>query len=151
MMALFCMVYLALLGGVDDWLKLTTARRNPGSRDGLYAYEKMLFQVGLGVILAVFIYRHPTTYGGCGWWWGRGWRSMLRIMLNWPFVPMDIVLPAWAFAVLTVIVITGTSNAVNLTDGMDGLAAGCMAIVSFAFSGAGVCDGRLSLGGAAGF
>ena len=34
-MALFCMVYLAALGMVDDYLKLTTARRTPGSRDGL--------------------------------------------------------------------------------------------------------------------
>ncbi len=127
-MALFCLVYLGVLGGVDDWLKLTTARRNPGSRDGLYAYEKMVFQVGLGVILALFIYRHPN-----------------RMMdfpidsaekahhLNWPFLPSDWQLPAGAFAILTVIVITGTSNAGNLTDGMDGLAAGCMAIVSFAF------------------
>jgi len=34
---------------------------------------------------------------------------------------------------MTVLVITGTSNAVNLTDGMDGLATGCMAIVSLVF------------------
>ena len=127
-MALLCLVYLSVLGGVDDWLKLTTARRTPGSRDGLYAWEKMVFQIGLGVLLAVFIYRHPER--------------MVAVQatvpddahrLNWPFFPSWIVLPAWLFAFLTVIVITGSSNAVNLTDGMDGLAAGCMAIVSFAF------------------
>jgi len=125
-MAGLCMVYLAVLGGFDDWLKLTTARRTPGSRDGLLAYEKLLFQVGLGVILAVFIYRFPTTAVPDP--------SMAQEahMLNWPFF-RDFTLPPWAFAVITVIVITGSSNAVNLTDGMDGLAAGCMAIVAFAF------------------
>jgi phospho-N-acetylmuramoyl-pentapeptide-transferase len=38
-----------------------------------------------------------------------------------------------AFVALSTLVLTGTSNAVNLTDGLDGLAAGCMAIVSFTF------------------
>jgi len=117
-MALFCMVYLAGLGAVDDWLKLTTARRSPGSRDGLMAWEKLVFQVGLGVVLAIFIYKHNSADAAH--------------LLNWPFV-RNIALPSAVFAVLTVIVITGTSNAVNLTDGMDGLAAGCMAIVGFAF------------------
>jgi phospho-N-acetylmuramoyl-pentapeptide-transferase len=131
-MALFCLVYLGVLGGVDDWLKLTTARRNPGSRDGLYAYEKMLFQVGLGVILALFIYRHPNRMVDLPVGIVSGMAEKAH-HLNWPFLPSDWQLSAWAFAVLTVIVITGTSNAVNLTDGMDGLAAGCMAIVAFAF------------------
>jgi phospho-N-acetylmuramoyl-pentapeptide-transferase len=134
-MALLCLVYLGVLGGFDDWLKLTTARRNPGSRDGLYAYEKMLFQVGLGVILAVFIYRHPNhIFGLSSLSTGTAQQVIENAHhWNWPFFPNDWQLPAAAFAILTVIVITGTSNAVNLTDGMDGLAAGCMAIVSFAF------------------
>jgi phospho-N-acetylmuramoyl-pentapeptide-transferase len=130
-MAAVCLVWLAGLGAVDDWLKLTTARRTPGSRDGLMAWEKMVFQVGLGVLLAIFIYHFPTKVGPEV--------SAVPVnassahSLNWPFVPASVVLPAWIFAVLTVLVITGSSNAVNLTDGMDGLAAGCMAIVSFAF------------------
>ena len=127
-MALFCMIYLGLLGAVDDWLKLTTGRRTPGSRDGLMAWEKMVFQIGLGVLLAVFIYRHPERMEGL-----TQIPSEHAHRLNWPFFPITWVLPAWAFAALTVIVITGSSNAVNLTDGMDGLAAGCMSIVSFAF------------------
>ncbi len=125
-MAGLCMVYLAVLGGVDDWLKLTTARRTPGSRDGLLAYEKLLFQIGLGVLLAIFIYNFPS----------KSVPNPAMVpeahLLNWPFF-RDISLPSWLFAILTVVVITGSSNAVNLTDGMDGLAAGCMAIVSFAF------------------
>jgi phospho-N-acetylmuramoyl-pentapeptide-transferase len=157
-MALFCLVYLACLGAVDDWLKLTTARRTPGSRDGLLAWEKLVFQVGLGTILAMFIFYHasnvheaerhrtPPTTGSVL----RGSTSVGVAAvpattaasavsrpiegqeLNWPFM-RNIVLPVWLFAMLTIVVITGTSNAVNLTDGMDGLAGGCMVVVSLAF------------------
>ncbi|MGN6370228.1 MAG: phospho-N-acetylmuramoyl-pentapeptide-transferase [Phycisphaerae bacterium] len=134
-MALFCMVYLACLGAVDDWLKLTTARRNPGSRDGLLSWEKMLFQVGLGVLLAIFIYNHPNHILNGPGLVGQEIQQNVEHAhyLNWPFLPSQLAMPAWVFAILTVVVITGSSNAVNLTDGMDGLAAGCMAIVSFAF------------------
>ncbi|MFW5653074.1 MAG: hypothetical protein ACOC0P_03430, partial [Planctomycetota bacterium] len=45
---LIVLVYLAVLGGVDDWLKLTSARRGLGAREGLYAWEKLLFQLGIG-------------------------------------------------------------------------------------------------------
>mgnify|MGYP001598083680 CR=1 FL=1 len=127
-MALLCLVYLAGLGAIDDWLKLTTARRTPGSRDGLIAWEKMVFQVGLGVLLAVFIYYHPNKLPDQA-----ADATANAHRLNWPFVPSTVTLTWWLFAILTVIVITGTSNAVNLTDGMDGLAGGCMAIVAFAF------------------
>jgi phospho-N-acetylmuramoyl-pentapeptide-transferase len=44
-----------------------------------------------------------------------------------------VVLPTAAFAVIAVIVIAGTSNAVNLTDGMDGLASGCVVLTAFGF------------------
>jgi len=118
-MGLFCMVFLAVLGGVDDWLKLNAKRRTPGSRDGLIWWEKLVFQLGLGVLLALFIYYHGD-YAGAH-------------KLNWPFFPQDFVLPGFLFAILAVLVIAASSNAVNLTDGMDGLASGCMVIVSFAF------------------
>jgi phospho-N-acetylmuramoyl-pentapeptide-transferase len=128
--ALFSMVYLAALGAVDDWLKLTAARRTPGSREGLYAYEKLLFQLGLGVLLALFVYYHPTHPGLQG---AVAEQIKDAHKLNWPFLREVVLQPWWVFAVLTVVVITGSSNAVNLTDGMDGLAAGCMTIVAFAF------------------
>jgi phospho-N-acetylmuramoyl-pentapeptide-transferase len=132
-MALFCTVYLAILGGVDDWLKLTQARRTPGSREGLYAWEKLVFQVGLGVILGIFVYAYGSAAAGAP---AAAEPTDLVIVsahkLNWPFF-RDLTLAKWFFYVLTVIVITGSSNAVNLTDGMDGLASGCMVVVSIAF------------------
>ena len=49
-------VWLAALGGIDDWLKLTAKSRGSGSRQGLRAWEKLVFQLGLGLIIAWFVY-----------------------------------------------------------------------------------------------
>jgi phospho-N-acetylmuramoyl-pentapeptide-transferase len=60
----------------------------------------------------------------------KSWQAVDGVM-----VPADhlIVLGTWAFVLLSIVVIAGSSNAVNLTDGMDGLAAGIMSVVGFAF------------------
>jgi phospho-N-acetylmuramoyl-pentapeptide-transferase len=128
--AMAVLVVLAGLGGADDWLKLTSARRNPGSREGLYAWEKLLFQLGIGFVAGLFLYRH-------------GMGDEAAHVLNLPFQrtydprsggiePSVIVLGAIAFITIATLVIAGTSNAVNLTDGMDGLAGGTMVVAAFA-------------------
>jgi len=130
-MALLCLVWLATLGGFDDWLKLTSARRNPGSRHGLFMWEKLVFQVGIALLLGLFIHFHgsnnPPTH-------------LLNLPFQRTFQPGTMIyedhliyLGPWAFGILAVLVISGSSNAVNLTDGMDGLASGIMVVVSFAF------------------
>src|SRR3954462_8274246 len=45
-LALILLVWLSAVGGFDDWLKLTAKRRNARSREGLLAWEKLLFQLG---------------------------------------------------------------------------------------------------------
>jgi phospho-N-acetylmuramoyl-pentapeptide-transferase len=119
-MGLICVVWLGAVGAADDWLKLTIGRRT-GSRQGLSSIEKILFQLGLGLVLSVFTYRHgyllePAT------------KLYFPFFKNW-----SVQLSLWTFAIVGTLVMTGSSNAVNLTDGMDGLASGCMAIASFAF------------------
>lgn len=140
-MALLCLLWLSLLGGVDDWLKLTSARRNPGAREGLYTWEKLVFQFGLAVLLGLFINHYGITK------WTIDFDELrMSHSLNLPFrkawewdqggwIPAHdlIVLPTVLFIVLAILVIAGSSNAVNLTDGMDGLASGIMGIVGFAF------------------
>lgn len=129
-LAIVVAVWLAGVGLADDWLKLTTARRHPGSRAGLHAWEKLLFQLGLGLVVGWFLYRH-----GIG--------SETAHVVTLPFQrtyqpgsfvlqPGVIVLGPVAFVTLAILVIAGTSNAVNLTDGMDGLATGTMIVASFA-------------------
>ena len=131
-LALVVMVWLAVVGGFDDWLKLTTARRRPGAREGLFAWEKLLFQLGLGVICGMYLWRLTGD-------------SESARVLTLPFQrtyqpgteglalePSVIVLGWLAFVFLTTVFIAGTSNAVNITDGMDGLASGLVMIASLA-------------------
>jgi phospho-N-acetylmuramoyl-pentapeptide-transferase len=119
-MALVCLVWLGCVGATDDWLKLTAARRG-GGRQGLTAVEKLLFQIGLAVILSYFTYRY-----------GRNIVPATRFYFPF-FKDYFVQLNMIAFVLIGTLVITGTTNAVNLADGLDGLAAGCMSIVSIAF------------------
>ncbi len=133
-MGLFCTVWLAALGFVDDWLKLTAHRRS-GTRDGLRRWEKLVFQFALGMLLAVFILRTGETNLVVARWVDvEATPSPYYNVLSIPFYKHGITLPTWAFVLITVVVIAGTSNAVNLTDGMDGLAAGCVAMTAVAFT-----------------
>src|SRR5678816_3477873 len=59
--SLVVLVWLAGLGSVDDWLKLTAVRRGTGGRQGLYAWEKLVFQLGLGLLIGLFAYQHGDT------------------------------------------------------------------------------------------
>lgn len=131
-LALIVLLWLAAVGGADDWLKLTSARRHPGSREGLYAWEKLLFQLGIGFVAGFFLYRHGMSYEA---------GHVLNLPLQRTYVPKSegfvleegvIVLGMLAFVLIATMLIAGTSNAVNLTDGMDGLAAGTMIVASFA-------------------
>jgi phospho-N-acetylmuramoyl-pentapeptide-transferase len=135
-LALAVLVWLAMVGGVDDWLKLTSARRGPGSREGLRAWEKLLFQLGIGAIAGYFLFalgsEHPTDLL-------RDASHVLNLPLQRTYAegggslaPGLIILGLGSFVLIATVLIAGTSNAVNLTDGMDGLAGGGMAVASFA-------------------
>jgi phospho-N-acetylmuramoyl-pentapeptide-transferase len=111
MVALTSFVWMGAIGFLDDYLKIVQ-----GKTRGLVARYKMIgqwtFGLGLGVfLLANPISPHPTT---------------------WTTVPFfsDVaaVFAPWVFVLFTGAVVSGSSNAVNLTDGLDGLAAGLTAI-----------------------
>jgi len=135
-LGLFTLVWLALVGGADDYLKLTAQRRGTG-RQGLHSWEKLVFQLGIGLIVGYFVHRYGIQVEG-------GVRvDSLAHVLNLPFqrtydpstrFPEDglVYLSLAPFLVVSMLYIAGMSNAVNITDGMDGLAAGTSAIVSFA-------------------
>lgn len=141
-MALVCLSGMFVIGMADDWLKLTSASRKPGSRDGLYTWEKFMLQIGLAVVLGLFISHHGLNKHTID----AEQTSLMSHSLNLPFLkawvreagqwvpsPHLIVIGPWLFVLVTIAVIVGSSNAVNLTDGMDGLASGVMVIVAFAF------------------
>src|SRR3954466_7799109 len=99
-MAIICMLWLAVVGAVDDWLKLTAGRR-AGNRQGLYSWEKFLFQLGLSVILMYFTYNHVRNIPEAH-------------TLYFPFFKnIALELGAIPFIILGTLVLTGSSNAVN--------------------------------------
>ncbi|MHC4695244.1 MAG: phospho-N-acetylmuramoyl-pentapeptide-transferase [Planctomycetota bacterium] len=132
-MGLVCLVWLGTLGAVDDWLKLTAKRRG-GSRDGLKMYQKLLFQIGLGVILGFYIYTHGDSNFAVISPYVEPTTLPAYKILNVPFYKAGLQLGTAAFMIVAVLVMTATSNAVNLTDGMDGLATGCVAICALVFA-----------------
>lgn len=114
--AIFIVIWYGGIGAVDDWLKLTS-KTHQHSRDGLKAWEKLVFQFGGAVLVGIFLYSDF-----------RFLEDARRLWL--PFYKYGIPLEGWLFAILAVLYISATSNAVNLTDGMDGLASGCLGVVS---------------------
>jgi phospho-N-acetylmuramoyl-pentapeptide-transferase len=92
-----------LIGGVDDYKKLVY-----GNSKGLSAKAKYFWQTVFGLGAAVAIFKIAE--------------SPVETTLIMPFLK-DVMIPmGWAFVALTYFVIVGSSNAVNLTDGLDGLA-----------------------------
>jgi phospho-N-acetylmuramoyl-pentapeptide-transferase len=101
------------LGFLDDWL-IVRKRSNKG----LSARQKLLGQVLLAGLFAVSL-------------WGLGWHTQIRLPFLLAPESLDLGVAYWP---LVILVLTGSANAVNLTDGLDGLAA---TTVSIAASGLG--------------
>jgi phospho-N-acetylmuramoyl-pentapeptide-transferase len=101
--ALIVTLLFGLIGGIDDYRKLVY-----GNSKGLSARSKYLWQTVFGLGAAGVIFASAKT--------------PIETTLIMPFVK-DIMIPlGWGFVVLAYFVIVGSSNAVNLTDGLDGLA-----------------------------
>lgn len=105
------------LGFVDDWMKL----RGYGNR-GLTVREKLLWQVLLSLLLA---------FGVAVWGPGEEMTRLLVPFTKWETFQPD--LGGWYFLVI-VVVLVATTNAVNLTDGLDGLASGCVVMAAMAYA-----------------
>ncbi len=138
-LSVLILLWLAGVGMFDDWLKLTAARRAAGTREGLFAWEKLLFQLGGAGLVTFFLYSVSS-----------GETDTSAISMNWPFQrtyePQEFadikalgtftlnpnlwIRGLMWFMIVGTLFIAGTSNAVNIADGMDGLAAGTMSIAS---------------------
>jgi len=118
LLSLLTVVVLSGLGFLDDYAKVT----KQNSR-GVQEFLKLWVQGALAVFVAIYLWRVPET-------------SMLISQVMVPFFKHPVLtgtFGACVGVVLTAMTIVGSSNAVNLTDGLDGLAIGCTAIVSFVF------------------
>ena len=123
---LLVMVGYGAIGWVDDWRKVV--QRNP---KGLTARKKIAWQSAIGLTAAVYLAFSVSApdnmqlYRLFVDWIGSGFNVNLspKTDLIVPFFKtVSYPLGIWGFIALTYFVIVGTSNAVNLTDGLDGLA-----------------------------
>jgi phospho-N-acetylmuramoyl-pentapeptide-transferase len=114
--AIVLIIWFAALGAADDWLKLTSSSRQR-SRNGLRPWEKLIFQIGGAVLIASFLYADFVNIDDAKLFW-------------LPFYKHGLPLANWMFILIAIFYLSATSNAVNLADGMDGLAAGCVGMVS---------------------
>ena len=115
-LTLLSVVVLTGLGFYDDYAKISQQ-----SSGGARSRVKLGVQAALALFIGLYLWRVPST-------------SKLITEIMVPFYKYPILTGAGLVGlVLTILTIVGSSNAVNLTDGLDGLAIGCTLIVSFVF------------------
>src|SRR5271167_3757051 len=107
------MVACGLLGFADDYTKLVRRRSL-----GLRGRTKLIVTIAISV----------------GLWWVAHYKAGLANTVDLRVVDYQIDL-GWFYPVFVYLVVAGTTSGVNLTDGLDGLAAGCVAIVVLAYIG----------------
>jgi phospho-N-acetylmuramoyl-pentapeptide-transferase len=116
-LVLFSMVYLGALGFADDYLKVTKKKS-----EGISGRIKLFFQIALAAIVTVVFLTSPLL-------------EVQARALYVPFVKAPVIANmSWFTFVFFALVIVGASNAVNLTDGLDGLAIGCTISPAFAYA-----------------
>lgn len=113
---LFTMIYCGALGFWDDYLKVS--KKNAA---GISESTKLIGQGVLALIIAAYFLLNPEI-------------NVQARALYVPFYKEPLIFNLGLFTILFfALVIVGASNAVNLTDGLDGLAAGCTITTGFAY------------------
>lgn len=112
-MSLATLLWFGAIGFMDDFLKVKTK-----SSHGLRSVSKLAGQVIWGIALGVYLYRDPE-FGG---------------VLSLPFFKEAVIPLGYFYVLFVILVLAGASNALNLTDGLDGLAIGCLVFAAGAFA-----------------
>ncbi len=120
LVALLSLLWMGSIGFLDDYLKIVQ-----GKSRGLVARWKLVGQIGFGILLGLLLLYRPVVPPSV----------LPETATTLPFFKYAVVNFAPLIYVLFVTtVITGSSNAVNLTDGLDGLATGLAAVAALAFA-----------------
>jgi len=118
LVALVATLWMGIIGFVDDYLKIVQ-----GKSRGLVARHKLVGQVTFGIVLGSYLVWKPLT------------DVIPSTATTVPFFKYVVVVFApVAYVAFVTFVLTGTSNAVNLTDGLDGLAIGLSVIAAGTFA-----------------
>jgi phospho-N-acetylmuramoyl-pentapeptide-transferase len=126
--AMLSILWMGCIGFLDDYLKIVQ-----GKSRGLVAKWKLMGQVSFGVMLGLFLAYNPVVPSD----------TIPATATTLPFFKYLVVnFSPLLYVLFVTVVITGSSNAVNLTDGLDGLATGLAGISAAAFAGFAYLFGR---------
>lgn len=123
--------WLGAVGFLDDYLKVIKKFPN-----GLIGRYKIVGQVSIGLILGGVIFFFPESFGFDFWKYNTSTTVPFQKNINFDFGMFYI--PAVIF------ILTATSNAVNLTDGLDGLAIGTVGIATLALAAIAYFSGNIN-------
>ena len=131
LVAIFATLWTGAIGFVDDYLKVVQ-----GKPRGLVARWKLAGQCTFGIALGLYLWLQPLVPE----------TTLPATATVLPFVKFTVVL-FWPFAYVGFVtfVVTGSSNAVNMADGLDGLATGLTAIAAGAFAFFAYIFGRVDM------
>jgi len=115
--ALLVYTLLTAAGWRDDYLKVVH-----GNREGISSWEKIAWQSGATLLALGVLLGHPSSAESIRELWVPFFKTAIIAYMPW-----------WLLVVLIFLWIVGFSNAINLTDGLDGLAVGCTISVALVF------------------
>jgi phospho-N-acetylmuramoyl-pentapeptide-transferase len=113
------------IGFVDDYLKIT--RKNP---KGLKARYKLMGQFAISLIIVTILFMNRQEH---------------TTQLFLPFIKVPVLDLSWVYVPFAVILLMAASNAVNFTDGLDGLASGLVIFVGLSFAILSYLTGRVDM------
>jgi len=124
-LALIATLWMGAIGFLDDYLKLRQKRAGQ-KNEGLVERWKLAGQITLGVALGLYLWKYPLN-------------PLPGASTTVPFFKSILIVPAmlglaWVYVPFVTFVMTAVSNSVNLTDGLDGLASGLVAIAIMTFA-----------------
>lgn len=124
LLPMICIVGFGIVGFIDDYKKLVLK-----NTDGLSPLKKIL---GLFIVISIFIILYLNVF-------------KLSTDIIIPFVNMPFTLGTGLFILFTTFILLGTSNSVNLTDGLDGLCTGVVAIIMTFFTFISILNGNTEM------
>ena len=125
LVATLVMLWMGGIGFLDDYLKMRQKKLGL-KNEGLVERYKLAGQITAGVVLGLYLWLSPLS-------------TLPGASTTLPFFKYMLIVPAsaalaWLYVPFVTFILTGASNSVNLTDGLDGLATGLTAIAAATFA-----------------
>ena len=116
-----------IIGFLDDYLKFVRK-----SSKGLHARFKLITQITISLAVSLYIYFGPN-------------RTAETTLLYLPFITKPVIDLSYFYIPFAILLLVSTTNGVNLTDGLDGLATGLVIFVAAAYAGLCYLTGHVTI------